>query len=51
MGAKKLIPFHHDPWHEDETLDGMLEAAVRQFAPSYAVSAGLEGAIFELPSP
>jgi phosphoribosyl 1,2-cyclic phosphodiesterase len=49
VGAKALIPFHHDPWHEDEILDGMLEAAVREFAPPYAVSAGLEGAVFELP--
>ena len=50
VGAKKFVPFHHDPSHDDETLDRLLEDGKRQFAPAYAVSAGLEGAVFELPA-
>jgi ribonuclease BN (tRNA processing enzyme) len=48
VGAKKLVPFHHDPWHDDETLDQLLEDALQCFMPTYEVSAGYEGAVFEL---
>jgi ribonuclease BN (tRNA processing enzyme) len=50
VGAKKLVPFHHDPWHDDETLDRLLEDAKRQFKPACDVSAGYEGAVFEVGS-
>jgi phosphoribosyl 1,2-cyclic phosphodiesterase len=50
VGARKLVPFHHDPWHDDGTLDRLLESAIEEFAPAYAVSAGFEGAVFELGS-
>ena len=48
MGAKKLVPFHHDPWHDDETLDRLLENSVQRFKPAYDVSAAYEGAVFEV---
>jgi ribonuclease BN (tRNA processing enzyme) len=47
--AKEFVPFHHDPWHDDETLDRLLNNAKRQFKPC-AVSAGYEGAVFEVGS-
>jgi phosphoribosyl 1,2-cyclic phosphodiesterase len=50
VGAKEFVPFHHDPSHDDETLDRLLENAKRQFKPAYRVSAGYEGAIFEVGS-
>jgi len=49
-GAKEFVPFHHDPSHDDETLDRLLENAKRQFKPAHGVSAGYEGAVFEVGS-
>jgi len=50
VGAKELVPFHHDPSHDDETLDHLLENTRLQFQPRFGVSAGEEGAVFELTS-
>ena len=50
VGAKEFVPFHHDPSHDDETLDRLLENAKRQFKPACGVSAGCEGAVFEVGS-
>lgn len=50
VGAKELVPFHHDPSHSDETLDDLLENAKREFRPPFTVCAGHEGAVFELGS-
>jgi ribonuclease BN (tRNA processing enzyme) len=50
VGAKELVPFHHDPSHSDETLDALLEDAKREFRPVIKVRAGHEGAVFELGS-
>lgn len=50
VGAKELVPFHHDPSHDDEVLDELREDAKRQFKPGYKVSAGKEGAVFEVGS-
>ncbi len=50
VGAKELVPFHHDPAHDDETLDRLLENAKRQFNPTCGVSVGCEGAVFEVDS-
>ena len=50
FGAKELIPFHHDPSHNDETLDQLLANAVLQFRPAYRVTAGHEGTTFEVGS-
>lgn len=48
VGAEKLVFFHHDPSHDDETLDRLLANAVRVVNPSCIVSGGCEGAIFEV---
>lgn len=50
VGAKELVTFHHDPSHDDETLDRLLDNAKRQFKPACRVSAGIEGAVFEVGS-
>jgi phosphoribosyl 1,2-cyclic phosphodiesterase len=43
-GAQRLVGFHHDPDHEDDTLDGLYaEAAVDSFC---GVTAAQEGASF-----
>jgi phosphoribosyl 1,2-cyclic phosphodiesterase len=48
VGAKEIIPFHHDPSHDDATLDLLLEEAVRRYRPEFKVSGGREGAVFEV---
>ena len=40
--------FHHDPSHDDATLERLLEQAVRRFKPAFRVSCGCEGTVFEL---
>jgi phosphoribosyl 1,2-cyclic phosphodiesterase len=50
VGAKEFVPFHHDPAHDDDMLDQLLENAKRQFKPTCRVSAGYEDAIFEVGS-
>jgi ribonuclease BN (tRNA processing enzyme) len=50
VGAKEIVPFHHDPFHDDETLDRLLKDAVRRFKPSFKVSGGREGVAFEVGS-
>jgi phosphoribosyl 1,2-cyclic phosphodiesterase len=49
-GTKELVPFHHDPSHDDATLDRLLDDAVRRFKPRFKVSGGREGAVFEVGS-
>ncbi|MFN8621665.1 MAG: MBL fold metallo-hydrolase [Chloroflexota bacterium] len=44
VGAARLVPFHHDPSHDDATLDRM-HAAMRA-AAAIPVEAGSEGATF-----
>ncbi len=46
--AKKLIAFHHDPSHDDATLDRLLDDAIRRVKPTVPVFGGYEGAIFEV---
>jgi phosphoribosyl 1,2-cyclic phosphodiesterase len=47
-GARELVPFHHDPGHDDAALDRLLAEAVRRAAPPFRVSPGREGAVFEI---
>jgi phosphoribosyl 1,2-cyclic phosphodiesterase len=49
-GAKRLVPFHHDPSHDDEMLDRLIETAKLATHPTFEVSAGYEGAVFEVGS-
>jgi hypothetical protein len=45
---KSFIAFHHDPGHDDETLDRLRENAVRATRPNFVVSGGCEGAILDI---
>lgn len=45
-GARHLVTFHHDPAHDDDTIDRMTAAAAATTAVS--LTAGAEGAVFEL---
>ena len=47
VGAKRIVPFHHDPSHNDEMLDRLLDLAVKTFKSTYA-TAGREGAAFDV---
>jgi hypothetical protein len=48
VGAKRLVPFHHDPSHDDETLDRLLDDAVNAFKCLCVASPGREGAVFKV---
>jgi phosphoribosyl 1,2-cyclic phosphodiesterase len=48
VGAKEVVLFHHDPAHDDDTLDRLLADAIRRFKPAFRVSGGREGAVFEV---
>jgi phosphoribosyl 1,2-cyclic phosphodiesterase len=48
VGAKEIVLFHHDPSHDDDTLERLLADALRRFKPVLRVSGGREGAVFEL---
>lgn len=43
-----LVPFHHDPSHDDEMLDRLFDQSMQHFKPRFRVLKGLEGAMFEL---
>lgn len=45
--VKNFVPFHHDPSHSDDTLDRMSEDAIRDIAPAFTVTPGMEGKTFE----
>ena len=46
--VKHFVPFHHDPAHSDDQLDGMISDAVQAIAPSFDLTPGLEGKILNL---
>jgi phosphoribosyl 1,2-cyclic phosphodiesterase len=48
VGAKQIVPFHHDPSHDDEMLDRLLDMAVKTFKSPCAVAAGREGTAFDV---
>jgi phosphoribosyl 1,2-cyclic phosphodiesterase len=47
-GAKRLVTFHHDPGHDDATLDRLVEDARRSLALPFQIIPGVEGASFDL---
>ena len=47
-GAKHFVTFHHDPAHDDDAIDGLTDVAMASARVSFAVTAGAEGAVFEL---
>ena len=48
VGAKRIVPFHHDPSHDDEMLDRLFDHAVAAFKCPFLASPGREDATFEL---
>lgn len=45
-GVKHFVPFHHDPAHDDDALDRMIGAAVKEVGPAFPVTPAAEGAVF-----
>jgi len=48
VGAQRLVPYHHDPSHDDEQLDRMTAAASSAAGDALEVLPGREGAVFTL---
>lgn len=46
-GVKRLVPFHHDPSHDDAALERTL-AKLRASAPPFEIVAGREGTTIDL---
>ena len=46
--VRHLVTFHHDPAHNDDELDRLTDEATRAARPGFQVTAGAEGATFEL---
>ncbi|MEX2157939.1 MAG: MBL fold metallo-hydrolase [Dehalococcoidia bacterium] len=46
--AKRLVVFHHDPAHNDATLDRLVDTARKVCKPPFEILAGTEGAMFKL---
>ncbi|MGH1481716.1 MAG: MBL fold metallo-hydrolase [Geminicoccales bacterium] len=46
--VSELVPFHHDPSHDDRALDRLFDESMLRFKPDFKVSKGYEGAVFEL---
>lgn len=44
----RLITFHHDPGHSDQMLDRITAESIAEVNPAYVVTAGCEGAVFDL---
>jgi phosphoribosyl 1,2-cyclic phosphodiesterase len=47
-GARHLVTFHHDPVHSDDDIDRLLAEGADVAGPSLALTAGAEGAVFDL---
>jgi phosphoribosyl 1,2-cyclic phosphodiesterase len=48
--VKHFAPFHHDPTHNDDTLDRMFEQTLELMQPSYTVTPSREGMAIEIGS-
>ena len=46
--VKHFVPFHHDPTHNDDQLDRIFEATLRNLQPSYLVTPSREGMALEV---
>jgi phosphoribosyl 1,2-cyclic phosphodiesterase len=49
--VKHFMPFHHDPAHDDDTLDGFFGETTAQPGEAFTVEAAREGATFEITAP
>ena len=50
-GVKHFMPFHHDPAHDDETLDRFFGAATTRPDEAFTVEAAREGTTFDITAP
>ena len=41
--VRRLVAFHHDPNHNDDTLDRLMAEAVNEAKPAYQFTPGIEG--------
>ena len=46
--VSKLVTFHHDPSHDDDTIDQLLAEAMTSLQPTCIVAAGHEGDTFHI---
>lgn len=46
--VKHFVPFHHDPTHNDDQLDGLFESTLKHLEPSYLVTPSHEGMTLEI---
>jgi phosphoribosyl 1,2-cyclic phosphodiesterase len=46
--VRHLVTFHHDPGHSDAEIDRMTAEAMAFVQPSFEVTSGAEGAVFEV---
>jgi phosphoribosyl 1,2-cyclic phosphodiesterase len=46
--AQRLVTFHHDPTHSDDDIDRLTASATSEAQPAFRVTAGAEGAVFQL---
>jgi phosphoribosyl 1,2-cyclic phosphodiesterase len=47
-GVKRLVPFHHDPGHDDALLDRLVDEARSEGTFPFEIIPGIEGAQFDL---
>jgi phosphoribosyl 1,2-cyclic phosphodiesterase len=45
-GVRRLVPFHHDPSHDDRMLDAMMDTALAGPVHPFELLAGAEGATY-----
>jgi phosphoribosyl 1,2-cyclic phosphodiesterase len=43
--VKHLVAFHHDPAHDDATIDRIIVEAIEQARPAFHVTAAEEGTV------
>jgi len=46
--VKHFVPFHHDPKHSDDELDRLMARETEAANPSFGVTPGKDGQVFEL---
>jgi ribonuclease BN (tRNA processing enzyme) len=46
--VRRMVTFHHDPAHDDDTIDRLRVEAVDALQPSCEVFPGLEGEVFDV---
>jgi phosphoribosyl 1,2-cyclic phosphodiesterase len=46
--VRHLVTFHHDPGHSDDDIDRLTAEATLSAQPSFGVTSGAEGAVFDI---